>query len=66
MDKVFIIEVTTLGGLYNTSKVSQEAYSTYDSAKYFCENRGDKPKQIDDFTWISEYHKYTILEIYIK
>lgn len=39
--KIYCIEVMTLGGLYPTTKISQEAYNSYDKAVKFCEGRAD-------------------------
>lgn len=64
--KVYVIEVMTLGGLYPTTKVSQEAYSSYELAKEFCSSRSDNPIQIDDYNWKSEQYKYSILVLDVQ
>lgn len=64
--KVYVIEVMTLGGLYSTTKVSQEAYSSYELAKEFCSSRSDNPLQIDDYNWKSDQYKYSILVMEVK
>ena len=40
--KIYCIEVMTLGGLYPTTKISQEAYNSYDKAVKFCEGRAER------------------------
>ena len=60
--KIYCIEVMTLGGLY-TTKISQEAYNSYDKAVKFCERRTDNPIKIDDYTWKSDQYKYTIIDL---
>lgn len=64
--KVYAIEVMTLGGLYPTTKVNQEAYSSYELAKEFCSNRSDNPAQVDDYNWKSDQYKYSILELNVR
>ena len=49
--------------LYPTTKISQEAYNSYDKAVKFCEGRADNPIKIDDYTWKSEQYKYTIIDL---
>ena len=61
--KIYCIEVMTLGGLYPTTKISQEAYNSYDKAVKFCKGRADNPIKIDDYTWKSEQYKYTIIDL---
>ena len=61
--KLYCVEVMTLGGLYPTTKISQEAYNSYDKAVKFCEGRADNPIKIDDYTWKSEQYKYTIIDL---
>ncbi len=64
--KIYAIEVMTLGGLYPTTKVSQEAYKNYEDAKQFCSDRSDNPVQIDDYNWKSDQYKYSILELDVR
>ena len=58
--KIYCIEVMTLGGLYPTTKISQEAYNSYDKAVKFCEGRADNPIKIDDYTWTVSYTHLTL------
>lgn len=46
--KIYVIEVTKLGGLYPVSKVSQEAYTCIIEAHDFCKNRSDNPEKISE------------------
>ena len=55
----------TLGGLYPTTKVSQEAYDNYELAKNYS-SRFDKPIQIDDYNWKSDRYKYSILVLDVR
>ena len=64
--KIYIIEVMTLGGLYPTTKVSQEAYTGIIEAQDFCKSRSDNPKQISEMVWKSDSYKYTILELNLR
>lgn len=64
--KIYVIEVMTLGGLYPTTKVSQEAYTGIIEAQNFCKNRSDKPEQINEMVWKSDKFKYTILELNLR
>lgn len=64
--KIYLIEVTKLGGLYPTVKVSQEAYTGIIEAQEFCKNRSDNPEQVSEMVWKSEEYKYTILEANLK
>ena len=61
--RIYCIEVMTLGGLYPTTKISPDAYDSYDKDVRFCEGRGDKPVKIDDYNWKSKKHKYTIVDL---
>ena len=52
--KIYVIEVMTLGGLYPTTKVSQEAYTGIIEAQDFFKNRSDNPEQISEMVWKSD------------
>lgn len=60
---IYCIKVETLNSLNPTTKISQEAYNSYEKAVMFCENRADNPTKIDDYNWKSEQYKYTIIEL---
>lgn len=64
--KIYIIEITKLGGLYPTSKVSQEAYTDIIEAQYFCKNRSDNPEKISEMKWKSKEFVYDILELNLR
>lgn len=64
--KIYVIEVMTLGGLYPTTKISQEAYKNYEDAKEFCSERSDNPVQINEYIWKSDQYKYSILELDVQ
>lgn len=51
--KIYCINVMILGGLYPITKINQEAYNSYEKAVEFCENRGDNPVKINEYTWKS-------------
>lgn len=58
-----LFSVCTTGGLYPTTKISQEAYKNYEDAKEFCSDRSDNPVQINEYIWESDQYKYSILEL---
>lgn len=53
----------TLGKLYSTTKINQEAYDSYDKAVKFCKGRWDNSIKGDDYTWKLEQYKYTIINL---
>lgn len=62
-EKIYVIEVTTLGGLYPTTKIRQEAYNKVDDAREFCKTRYDEPEAVSDYTFRSDEHIYKILTL---
>ena len=60
---VYAIKVTRRCGLYLVSRISQDAYDSYDKAVTFIEERSDKPKRIRDYEWKSEEHIYSIVPL---
>lgn len=64
--KIYVIEIIKLGGLYPTSKVSQEAYTGIIEAQDFCKNRIDNPEKISEMKWKSKEYAYDILELDLR
>lgn len=63
---IYVIEIVKLGGLYPTSKVSQEAYTGIIEAQDFCKNRSDNPEKISEMKWKSKEYVYNILELDLR
>ena len=61
--KIYCIKVETLNDLNPTTKISQEAYNSYEKAVKFCESREDKTIKINNYNWKSKQNKYTIIEL---
>lgn len=63
--KTFFVVAVRSEKSYST-KVSQDGFFTYKDALKFVLNRGDKPIRLDAYTFASDQHTYTIVNVSIK
>lgn len=59
MKKIYIVVVESKGKYH----ISQEAYSSYEAARNFVVERGDKPEQISDYCFMSNDYVYRIHDL---
>ncbi len=62
MKRIYIVVAESKGSYH----VSQEAYSSYESAKKFVLERGDKPEQISEYRFISNEYIYRIHDLILN
>lgn len=62
LTRIYAVSVEHRG----TVHISQECYSTYQEAKKFILNRGDKPSQVSDYLFDSGEYRYQIIEMTLQ
>lgn len=63
MQKIYAVMVIDH---YGNSKISEEAYNTYEKAVNFIENRSDHPQKVTNFMYKSANTTYQIHELIIR
>lgn len=59
--KIYIVQVTPEA---SRSRISQEAYTSYEAAKAFIESRTGAPKPLRNYVWRDDsYTEYAIFEV---
>lgn len=64
MRKAYIISSTNK--LSNSTKISQEGYSSLKKAQEFLEHRTGNPQKVTEWHFENRFYSYQILEISIK